>query len=254
MNESADLIAKINTDNLPKHIAIIMDGNGRWAQKQGHERVFGHQKGVDAVREVVEASVELGVKFLTLYAFSTENWARPQDEVNALMHLLVVSLNNELKTFNDNGVRLRTIGNTDCLDQEVKKELDQTIEKTAKNNKMDLVLALSYSGRWEITEAVKKIAHKVKFDDLPIEEISEKIIVENLSAPDMPDPELLIRTSGEYRISNFLMWQTAYTELYFSSKLWPDFKKSDFYEAIIDYQQRERRFGKTREQITKFTE
>jgi undecaprenyl diphosphate synthase len=249
MMENKNLIDTIDRTRLPKHIAIIMDGNGRWAQQRGEERVFGHNSGVQSVRETAEAAAELGVKFITLYAFSTENWNRPKDEVDALMQLLVVTISNEVKTLNDNNIRLRVIGNIHCLDPQVKKELEEAMEKTSGNTRMDMFLALSYSGRWEIVDAIKKIVIQVKEGKLELEQINEKLVSANMNAPDLPDPELLIRTSGEYRTSNFLMWQTAYTELFFSSKLWPDFRKDDLYEAIIDFQHRERRFGKTSEQI-----
>jgi undecaprenyl diphosphate synthase len=251
MTEDKNLIGQIDKNRLPRHIAIIMDGNGRWAQKRGEERVFGHNNGVQSVRETAEAAAELGVSYLTLYAFSTENWNRPAEEVNALMRLLVVTINSEIKTLNDNNIRLRAIGNLESLDPEVLAELNEAIQKTAANNRMDLFLALSYSGRWEIVDAIKKIASKVSSGEIETGQITEKLVSQSMNAPDLPDPELLIRTSGEYRTSNFLMWQTAYTELFFSSKLWPDFRKNDLYEAIIDYQHRERRFGKTSEQIIK---
>ena len=249
MMENKNLIDTIDRTRLPKHIALIMDGNGRWAQQRGEERVFGHNSGVQSVRETAEAAAELGVKFITLYAFSTENWNRPKDEVDALMQLLVVTISNEVKTLNDNNIRLRVIGNIHCLDPQVKKELEEAMEKTSGNTRMDMFLALSYSGRWEIVDAIKKIVIQAKEGKLELEQINEKLVSANMNAPDLPDPELLIRTSGEYRTSNFLMWQTAYTELFFSSKLWPDFRKDDLYEAIIDFQHRERRFGKTSEQI-----
>lgn len=243
------MLEKVDRDRLPAHIAIIMDGNGRWAQQRGEHRVFGHQNGVQSVRETAEAAAELGVRYLTLYAFSTENWNRPKEEVNALMHLLVITINNEIKTLNDNNIRLRAMGNLHCLDSKVKEELNEALEKTSHNTRMDLVLALSYSGRWEIIEATRAIARAVKEGELNENKITEKLFSSYLNLPDLPDPELLIRTSGEYRISNFLMWQTAYSELYFTPKLWPDFRKNDLYEAIVDYQHRERRFGKTSEQI-----
>jgi len=251
MMENNNLSDAIDKSRLPNHIAIIMDGNGRWAQQRGEQRVFGHNNGVQAVRETAEAAAELGIKFITLYAFSTENWSRPKEEVDALMHLLVVTISKEIKTLNDNNIRLRVIGNIHCLNPQVKQELNEAMEKTAGNNRMDLFLALSYSGRWEIVDAMRKIAQQVKDGNLNPNQITEKLVSANLNAPDLPDPELLIRTSGEYRTSNFLMWQTAYTELFFSGKLWPDFRKDDLYEAIIDYQHRERRFGKTSEQIIK---
>ncbi len=249
MMENKNLIDTIDRTRLPKHIAIIMDGNGRWAQQRGEQRVFGHNNGVQSVRETAEAAAELGIKFLTLYAFSTENWNRPKEEVDALMHLLVVTISAEIKTLNDNNIRLRAIGNLHCLNPNVKKELESAMLNTAGNTRMDLFLALSYSGRWEIVDAIRKIAKQVKSGKLEPGQINEKLVSANMNAPDLPDPELLIRTSGEYRTSNFLMWQTAYTELFFSTKLWPDFRKDDLYEAIIDYQHRERRFGKTSEQI-----
>jgi undecaprenyl diphosphate synthase len=249
MKENINLIDTIDKSRLPKHIAIIMDGNGRWAQQRGEQRVFGHNNGVQSVRETAEAAAELGIRYLTMYAFSTENWNRPKEEVDALMHLLVVTISNEIKTLNDNNIRLRTIGNVHCLNPEVKKELDKALESTSGNTRMDLFLALSYSGRWEIVDAIKKIAKQVKEGKLDPNQINEKLVSASMNAPDLPDPELLIRTSGEYRTSNFLMWQTAYTELFFSTKLWPDFRKNDLYEAIIDFQHRERRFGKTSEQI-----
>jgi undecaprenyl diphosphate synthase len=249
MMEKENLIDTIDKCRLPKHIAIIMDGNGRWAQQRGEQRVFGHHNGVQAVRETAEAAAELGVKFITLYAFSTENWNRPKEEVDALMQLLVITINGEIKTLNDNNIRLRVIGNVQDLTPQVKKELEEAMEKTAGNTRMDLFLALSYSGRWEILDAIKKITAEVKEGKLDPEQITEKMVSDHMNAPDLPDPEILIRTSGEYRTSNFLMWQTAYTELFFSPKLWPDFRKEDLYEAIIDFQHRERRFGKTSEQI-----
>lgn len=251
MNESKNLIDTIDKSRLPEHIAIIMDGNGRWAQQRGEDRVFGHNNGVQSVRETAEAAAELGVKYITLYAFSTENWNRPKEEVDALMQLLVITISNEVKTLNDNNIRLRAIGNLESLAAEVRQQLVEAMDKTSGNTRMDLFLALSYSGRWEIIDAVKKIAKQVKDGNLEPENINEHLVSLNMNAPDLPDPELLIRTSGEYRTSNFLMWQTAYTELYFSPKLWPDFRKEDLYEAIIDFQHRERRFGKTSEQILK---
>lgn len=249
MEENKKLIDNIDLTRLPKHIAVIMDGNGRWAQLRGEQRVFGHSNGVQAVRETTEAAAELGVRYLTLYAFSTENWNRPKEEIDALMHLLVVTISKEIDSLNENNIRLRAIGDLHCLNPKVKQQLEMAIESTAGNTRMDLFLALSYSGRWEIVDAIKKIAKQVQEGKLKPSQISEKIVAANMNAPDLPDPELLVRTSGEYRISNFLMWQTAYTELFFSSKLWPDFRKDDLYQAIIDFQHRERRFGKTSEQI-----
>lgn len=236
---------KVDLNKLPKHVAIIMDGNGRWAQQQGHERVFGHENGVSSVREVTEAAAEIGVKYLTLYAFSTENWNRPQKEVEALMQLLVHTIHIETKTLNKNNIRLQAIGDLKNLPGNCYAELQEAIANTAHNNRMTLILALSYSSKWEITEAVKKIVEKsVKSAD-----VTEELVREYLCTAQFPDPELLIRTSGEHRISNFLLWQAAYSEFYFTNTLWPDFKKENFYEAIVDYQSRERRFGKTSEQI-----
>jgi len=240
---------KINPEKLPKHVAVIMDGNGRWAEKRGALRIFGHEHGVLAVRETVEAAAELGIKYLTLYAFSTENWNRPKYEVDALMQLLVKTINNETKTLIQNNIRLLAIGDIKSLQEDCHQELMNTINITANNGGMTLLLALSYSSKWEITEAVKNIALQVKNNILQIDDIDQDLISSTLSTQGVPDPELLIRTSGEYRISNFLLWQLAYTELYFSKVLWPDFRKKDFYNAIIDFQKRERRFGMTSEQI-----
>ncbi|MCK9611398.1 MAG: isoprenyl transferase [Bacteroidales bacterium] len=240
---------KIIPDKLPQHIAIIMDGNGRWAKKRGAIRTFGHENGVVAVRETVEVAAELGIKYLTLYAFSTENWNRPKYEVDGLMRLLVKTINNETKTLIQNNIRLFAIGDLKNLHRECYDELMNTIEITEKNDRMTLTLALSYSSTWEITEAVKDIALKVQNNELQVEEITPEMVSKSLSTKDLPNPSLLIRTSGEYRISNFLLWQMAYTELYFTPVLWPDFRKEHLYEAIIDYQKRERRFGMTSEQI-----
>lgn len=240
---------QINLNTLPSHIAVIMDGNGRWAKMKGKLRTFGHENGVKSVRETVEACAELGVKYLTLYAFSTENWNRPKFEINALMSLLVSTISKEEKTLMENNIRLQTIGNTDSLPSKVRKELQQLIDRTATNTRMTLVLALSYSSRWELTEAVKAIATQVAEGKLKPESISEDIINQNLQTVGMPEPELLIRTSGEHRISNFLLWQISYAELYFTDVLWPDFRKEHLYEAILSYQQRERRFGMTSEQV-----
>ncbi len=242
---------KIIIDRLPRHIAVIMDGNGRWAKEQGKMRVFGHQHGVDAVRNVTEACAELGVEYLTLYAFSTENWNRSSFEVDALMTLLTQALKTEVKTLNDNNIRLDAVGDLTRLPKSQYNALMSAIENTKDNTRMTLTLCLSYSGRWELTETVKKIAGKVKNGELNPEDINEKMVCDNLATSYMPDPELLIRTSGEIRISNFLLWQLAYSELYFTKKYWPDFSKEDLYEAIIDYQSRERRFGKTSEQLKK---
>lgn len=249
-----DLKEKIDPDKLPKHIAIIMDGNGRWAKSRGEMRVFGHQNGVESVRQTSTAAAELGVKFLTLYAFSTENWKRPKCEVDALMNLLVLTLNSELGTLMENNIRLRAIGDLSHLQPDCYTQLMETMEKTINNNRMDLVLALNYSGRWEIAEAARKIAVEVSAGKLDPESINPDIFKEYLETREIPDPELLIRTSGENRVSNFLLWQIAYSELYFSAKLWPDFRKDDLYEAIIDYQNRERRFGMISEQIKQVTD
>jgi len=242
---------KIDQEKLPRHIAIIMDGNGRWAKMRGQHRIFGHEQGVISVRETAEAAAEIGVKYLTLYAFSTENWKRPATEVEALMQLLVQTIHQETKTLSDNDIRLRAIGDLNTLEPRCRNELLDAIEKTASNKRMDLVLALSYSGRWELAEVFRNLAYQVKLGNLDPEDICQDLITKNLVSAGIPDPELLIRTSGEYRISNFLLWQCAYTELFFTPKFWPDFRKEDLYEAIIDYQQRERRFGKVSEQITK---
>ncbi len=243
------LIEKIDKDNLPKHLAIIMDGNGRWAKQQGFLRAFGHENGTKSVRETVEASAKLGIENLTLYAFSTENWNRPKLEVDLLMNLLITSLKKELKTLLDNNIKLNFIGNIDKLPSKAQKELLDVIKKTEKNTRMTLTLALSYSSREEIINAVKNISDKVKNNIISIDTIDESIINEHLYTQNLPEVDLLIRTSGEHRISNFLLWQIAYAELYFTDVLWPDFKEKDLYDAIISYQKRERRFGKTSEQI-----
>jgi undecaprenyl diphosphate synthase len=240
----------INIDKLPKHIAIIMDGNGRWAKTQGKPRVFGHKNGVVSVREVTEAAAELGVEFLTLYAFSTENWSRPSLEVNALMTLLVETVKRELATLNKNNIRLQAIGDLSRLPEKTRLTLLDGIELTKNNTRMTLVLALNYSSRWEIVEAAKKIAAQVVNAELTIDQIDNDVFSNNLTTKNIPDPELLIRTSGEHRISNYLLWQAAYSELYFTNVLWPDFRKDDFYLAILDFQNRERRFGKTSEQLS----
>lgn len=240
---------KINIKKLPVHVAIIMDGNGRWALKQGEDRVFGHHKGVDAVREIAETAAELGVKFLTLYTFSTENWNRPQNEVNALMSLFVETIEKEIPTLNKNNIRLNAIGDLQSLPEENYDRLVNTMDKTAKNNRMTLTLALSYSSRWEITNAVNNIIKDLSNSNFKNDKIDEKQFEKYLNTSDMPDPELLIRTSGEMRISNYLLWQIAYAELYFTQKLWPEFGAEDFYAAILEYQSRERRFGMTSEQL-----
>ncbi|WP_066632867.1 isoprenyl transferase [Labilibacter marinus] len=238
-------------ERLPEHVAIIMDGNGRWAKKRGNSRVFGHRSGVKAVRAVLEAAGELEIGYITLYAFSTENWKRPKLEVDALMALLVSTITSETKTFMKNNVRLSVIGCIDTLPKEVKRKLVECIEKTSQNSGLTLNLAISYSARWEITDAVKKIAEQVKNNELDVDAIDAETISNNLTTANIPDPELMIRTSGELRISNFLLWQLAYAELYFCDTLWPDFQKEDFYEALMDFQSRERRFGKTSEQLKK---
>jgi undecaprenyl diphosphate synthase len=244
-----NLKEQINIDNLPSHIAIIMDGNGRWAKKQGKLRLFGHNNGVSSVRAVTEASAELGIKFLTLYAFSTENWNRPEDEVKGLMSLLIHTIEAETPTLNKNNVRLLSIGDNSRMPEDVRKRLQACIETTKNNTGLTLVLALSYSSRWEITKATQDIAKDIACGTIKTEEITEELISSYMCTKNIPDPELLIRTSGEYRISNFLLWQIAYSELYFTEVLWPDFQKEDLYKAIINYQSRERRFGKTSEQI-----
>lgn len=240
---------KIDLERLPRHIAIIMDGNGRWAKMRGKPRTFGHKSGVKSVRESAEAAAELGVEYLTLYAFSTENWKRPKFEIDALMHLLLQTINKETETLNKNNIRLNAIGNLDNLPSNIHKGLMRIIDNTAGNDRMTLTLALSYSSRWEIVETLKKLALQVKNKQLNVEDLDQEMFASYLGTANMPDPELLIRTSGEYRISNFLLWQIAYAELYFTPKLWPDFRKEDLYEAIVDYQGRERRFGKTSEQL-----
>jgi undecaprenyl diphosphate synthase len=241
----------INKENLPQHIAIIMDGNGRWAKKKGAMRVFGHQNAIKAVREATEGCAELGIRYLTLYAFSTENWQRPKSEVEALMNLLVNTIHKETPTLLKNNVRLLSIGDNTKLPEKCQVNLTDAIQKTAHCTGLTLVLALSYSGRWEITEAVKKIAQKIENQELKTQDIQEETISNYLETAQIPDPELLIRTSGEMRISNFLLWQIAYTEIFVTPILWPDFRKKHLQEAIIDYQKRERRFGKTSEQVLK---
>lgn len=234
----------INPDKVPVSVAIIMDGNGRWAQERGLPRSQGHVAGVKSVRSITEAACRIGVKYLTLYAFSTENWGRPQEEVNALMGLLVQCLHNEMPLFMENGIRLRFIGQEDVFSEEVKSAMQQAQEMTASNQRMELVLALSYSSRWEITEMAKSLCRKAVSGELDPENITASMVSESMQTCFMPDPDLLIRTSGEYRISNFLLWQIAYSELYFSKVYWPDFDENCFLEAILDYQKRERRFGK----------
>jgi undecaprenyl diphosphate synthase len=241
---------KINTLKLPSHVAIIMDGNGRWARQRGMDRIFGHQQGVNAVREIIETAAELGIKYLTLYAFSQENWGRPDEEVSALMGIMVQSLNKETDTLMKNNIRLSAIGDTGRLADDVNSRLMDTIKVTSGCTGLNLIVAMSYSSRWEITEAAKKLAAEMKCNSIDAALVNENNFERYLATYGVPDPELMIRTSGELRISNFLLWQLAYTELYFSDILWPDFGKEEFYKAIIDFQKRERRFGKTSEQIS----
>ena len=245
-----DFKSQIEKSKLPRHIAVIMDGNGRWAKQHGRPRVFGHRNGVKAVRETTEAAAELGVEYLTLYAFSTENWKRPQIEVNALMTLLVETLNSELNTLNKNNIRLQAIGDLSKLPERNYKTLMETIENTKNNTRMTLVLALNYSAKWEILEAVKSIGQQIERQEITPDQVDEGVFENALSTKGIPDPELLIRTSGETRLSNFLLWQIAYSEFYFTPVFWPEFGKDDFYKAIIDFQKRERRFGKTGDQIS----
>lgn len=241
---------QIDITKLPIHLAIIMDGNGRWARQKGMVRIFGHENGTKSVREIVEASAEIGIKFLTLYAFSTENWKRPKLEVQTLMKLLVTSLKDEIKTLQENNIKLSAIGCLEDLPKKAHKELLEVIEKTKDNTRMTLTLALSYGAREEIMNVIKELSNKVKNNIISVENIDESIINKHLYTRKLPDVDLLIRTSGEQRISNFLLWQIAYAELYFTDILWPDFKKPDLYEALINYQNRERRFGKTSEQLS----
>jgi len=241
----------IDKTKLPEHVAIIMDGNGRWAKQRNRPRIYGHQNGVKSVREVVEAGAEIGIKYLTIYAFSTENWKRPSTEVEALMTLLVSTMNSEAKALIENNIRLTTIGDAASLPKRVLKKVEELKKQSENNTGLTLNIALSYSSKWEIIEAVKKIARDYKNDEIDIENMDEKVFNEYLTTANYPNPELLIRTSGEYRISNFLLWQIAYSELYFTNKLWPDFGRDDFFEAILNYQKRERRFGKTSEQLNK---
>ena len=243
-------LSQIDLSKAPKHIAIIMDGNGRWAKKQGHERLYGHNFGVEAVRETLKAAKELKVDYLTLYAFSTENWNRPKEEVDGLMDLLVRSISGEIDELMSSNVRLMTIGNTEGLPPACRTELQDAIDKTKNNTGIALVLALNYSSRWEITHATRLIAEEVKAGKFEPSEITEEMICSKLTTSSIPDPELLVRTSGECRVSNFLLWQIAYTEFHFTEVLWPDFKGEDLYKAVLDYQSRERRFGKVSEQLT----
>ncbi len=243
-------INEVNKDNIPKHVAIIMDGNGRWATQKGKLRVFGHRNGVKAVQSTIEGAAKIGIQYITLYAFSTENWNRPKFEVNALMELLVDTIQKEINTLNKNKIRLKAIGDLNTLPKKAKEKLQKAINETSGNDHMTLILALSYSSKWEIINAVKEITNKVKSGEISTDEINEDLIDNSLSTIGIPDPELMIRTSGEHRISNFLLWQLAYAELYFTPKLWPDFREQDLYEALLSFQKRERRFGKTSEQIT----
>ncbi len=244
-----DLKSQINLDKLPRHIAVIMDGNGRWAKQHGKPRVFGHRNGVKAVREVTEAAAELGVEYLTLYAFSTENWNRPALEVGALMRLLVETLHKEIETLNKNDIRLQAIGDISRLPDSTHKALLDGIHNTRNNKRMTLILALNYSAKWELVEAARQLATRVQNGELSPDAINEAMFANALSTQGIPDPELLIRSSGEMRLSNFMLWQLAYAELYFTPVFWPDFRRGHFYEAIIDFQQRERRFGKISEQL-----
>ena len=243
------VLDELKKNCIPRHVAVIMDGNGRWAELHGNDRIFGHRQGVDAVRSIVEGAGELGIKYLTLYAFSTENWDRPKEEVNALMSLLVNAIVQETDNLNDKNVKMLAIGNLTSLPVDVQKKLAEAVQDTFQNTGLNLVLALSYSGRWDILEATKQIAGKVQSGEITINQINESMVISQLSTVGIPDPELLIRTSGEYRISNFLLWQIAYSEFYFTPILWPDFRKENLFEAIVDFQRRERRFGKTSEQI-----
>lgn len=243
------LLEKIDKKQLPRHIAIIMDGNGRWAKEKGEDRLFGHYHGVESVRNIVEGCAELGIEYLTLYAFSTENWDRPENEVEGLMELLVSTIRKEVETLNKNKIRLHVIGDMNMLPDFAKKELNEALVITEKNTGLNLIMALSYSGRWEILNMVKSIANEAMEGRLKIDDINQDTLHQHLCTSNFPDPELMIRTSGEYRISNFLLYQLAYSELYFTPVRWPDFRKENLYEAILDFQNRERRFGKTSEQL-----
>jgi undecaprenyl diphosphate synthase len=245
----SDLAEAIDKNKIPKHIALLLDGNGRWAKERGQNRLEGHATGVDSVREILKAGQEIGVSYLTLYAFSTENWNRPKEEVEGLMDLLVQSITNELEELNENGVRLLAIGDIDGLPEKCALSLKNAINETANNKNISLILALNYSSKWEINHAIKRISADVQTNKLKIEQISDELISSYLATKDIPDPELLIRTSGEHRVSNFLLWQIAYTEFYFTDVHWPDFRREQFIEAILDYQGRERRFGKVSEQL-----
>jgi undecaprenyl diphosphate synthase len=244
-----NLKKKIDLARVPNHIAIIMDGNGRWAKEKGHDRLYGHYHGVESVRNILEGCADLNIRYLTLYAFSTENWERPKDEVEGLMELLVDTIRKEVETLNKNNIKLHVIGDIDTLPAYARNELEEALAETRQNNKFNLILALSYSSRWELVNAVKNIALDVKQGKMQPEDITQDTLQGYLSTSEFPDPELMIRTSGEYRISNFLLYQLAYAELYFTSTRWPDFRKEHLYEAIIDFQNRRRRFGKTDEQL-----
>lgn len=244
-----DLMEKIDKNRLPRHIAIIMDGNGRWAQEKGQDRLYGHFHGVESVRDIVEGCAELGIEYLTLYAFSTENWDRPQYEVSGLMELLVDTIRKEVPILNRNNIRMHVIGDIDMLPANAARELQEALEETSHNTGLNLIMALSYSSRWELVNAVKLIAHDVKSGKVDPDSITQDTLQQYLATSDFPDPELMIRTSGEYRISNFLLYQLAYAELYFTDTRWPDFRKENLYEAIINFQGRERRFGKTSDQL-----
>lgn len=246
-----ELLSKIDKARLPRHIAIIMDGNGRWAKEQGQDRLFGHFHGVESVRDIVEGCAEMGIEYLTLYAFSTENWDRPQYEVVGLMELLVKTIRGEAESLHKNNIRLHVIGDFKMLPDYAQRELQEALDLTAGNTGLNLIMALSYSGRWELLNAVKSIAYAVKKGQLDVADIGQETLQQYLCTPNFPDPELMIRTSGEYRISNFLLYQLAYAELYFTSVRWPEFRKANLYEAILDFQGRERRFGKTGEQVRK---
>jgi len=243
------VIDELKRNYIPRHVAVIMDGNGRWAELHGNDRIYGHTQGVDAVRSVVEGAGEAGIKYLTLYAFSTENWERPKQEVDALMSLLVNAIMQETENLNENNVRMRAIGNLTYLPTDVQLRLAEAVQNTSLNTGLNLVIALSYSGRWDIIEAAKQITRKAHQQELSPDQVNEFLFANHLSTAGIPDPELLIRTGGEYRISNFLLWQIAYCELYFTPILWPDFRKDNLFEAVADFQRRERRFGKTSEQI-----
>lgn len=245
-----DVFSQLDLTRVPEHIAVIMDGNGRWAKQQGQQRLYGHSFGIDSVRAALKAAEKMGVKYLTLYTFSTENWNRPKEEIDGIMSLLVQTIANEVDELNSKGVRLWSIGDMSGLPEDCQHEFKQAIERTASNTAINMVMAINYSSRWEINKAVKELAQAVKQGTIQPEQIDDELISNYLSTKGIPDPELLIRTSGEHRISNFLLWQIAYTELYFTPVLWPDFREEDLYKAVLDFQSRERRFGQVSEQIT----